>query len=185
MTSPEIRVGRWVARPSRGAWVVGRLTPGGSVKHRRFFNSAAEASEGVLMAFQEEMGATMPQEAINALQAHARAWGEQLSLAGIEPEEAARDRALEAMEASELRAHYLEIIRREMKRRGEAGLRCTPDYARVFFESLDPPPPELLSRNFLGCVFRSGEWQVVGTYQSSTPGSHANRLNIYALKKKA
>lgn len=86
----------------------------------------------------------------------------------------------------EARAHYLELVRAEMRRRAESRFRAlgggyslSPDLARSFFESLDPPPPPDLSRNFLACVFRGREWVPVGTYRSTTPGSHGNRLQRY------
>ena len=181
--STTVRLGSWILRRSGRSWMLARACPSGKLTHRSYYTSVQTGAEALGRAFWEEKGVVMPQETVAALRASADAWGEQLSLLGIGPEEEARDRALEAMEASELRQHYLEIIRKEMRRRAEAGLTATPDDARAFFESLDPPPPELLSRNFLGCTFRTGEWEVVGTYRSRTAGSHANRLNRYRLRK--
>ena len=96
-------------------------------------------------------------------------------------EERKRDEALAHLE--ETRADYLDRVRTAMRRWAEDGHPITPDDARDYFESLNPPGPERLSRNFLGCVFRGREWEVVGTYRSATPGSHGNRLNIYRLRK--
>ena len=97
-------------------------------------------------------------------------------------EERKRDEALDSLEQT--RRIYLDRVRATMRRWAGDGGAITPDDARDYFESLDPPGPERLSRNFLGCVFRGREWEVVGTYTSATPGSHGNRLNIYRLRGK-
>lgn len=107
-------------------------------------------------------------------------WREDEGIKVSEPdlfEEAEKEAALDNL--AELRADYLERVRAEMRRWAEDGEPITPDDARAYFESLNPPPPEKLSRNFLACVFREPGWRVVGTYKSETPGSHANRLNVY------
>lgn len=55
-----------------------------------------------------------------------------------------------------------------------------PDEARKVFESWNPPPPEELSRNFLGALWNRRHWQTDGTtYISETDGSHGNRLLIW------
>ena len=120
------------------------------------------------------------------------------------PEVEEKHRALEELEESELRARYLTKIRGAMLRlwrrrfrflqreAGELDLPpaqrwpgypeavVTPDDAREYFEDLDPPGPEDLSRNFLASVFRGSEWEAVDTYKSRTEGSHANELKAYA-----
>lgn len=101
---------------------------------------------------------------------------------GFDLEAQAREEAFDRMEASEIRAHYLRLIRKEMRRRALRGVRVNPDHARTYFESLNPPGPEELSRNFLGCVFRGKEWVWAGTYRSQTTGSHGNRLNEYEIR---
>lgn len=98
-------------------------------------------------------------------------------------ESQAKAQALDSLEA--IRAEYLERVRAQMRRWAETGAVVTPDDARAYFESLNPPGPEHLSRNFLGCVFRGAEWEFAGTYKSQTPGSHANRLNMYRLRRAA
>jgi hypothetical protein len=100
----------------------------------------------------------------------------------IDFEEQAKQEAFELMQGSELRAWYLDRVRLEMRLLAERWGKATPDDARQAFEAMDPPDAKTLSRNFLGCVFRQPKWVVVGTYRSQTPGSHANRLNIYALR---
>lgn len=102
----------------------------------------------------------------------------------------ARDAAFADMQ--EARDHYLRLVREEMVRRAHrrfaalgGGYSLSPDVARAFFEKQmqpAPPPPEELSRNFLALVFRGPEWVAVGTYRSTTPGSHGNRLNRYRLR---
>lgn len=88
---------------------------------------------------------------------------------------------------AELRAEYLEQVRAEMRRLWHSRLmslpeeRCTvsADDARAAFERLGPPPPEELSRSFLGGVFRTPEWEAVGMTNSTTPGSHGNLIRVY------
>lgn len=83
------------------------------------------------------------------------------------------------------RAAYLELIREKMRRvyrlrvdlHGEHGAWVTPDDARRFFESLNPPAG--ISRNFLAGVWREPGWQIVGIYHSATKNSHGNKLNRY------
>jgi hypothetical protein len=106
-------------------------------------------------------------------------------------EEAERDRVLENL--AEARSAWLEDIRAEMWRlylerdreqflEWSRGIEpasppyVTADDARAYFESLGPPPPEALSRNFLGSVFRGRAWERVGYTTSRTPGSHANLI---------
>lgn len=92
-------------------------------------------------------------------------------------------------ELAELRAEYLEHIRIEMVRlyRDRRYSDVTPyvsgDDARRYFESLDPPSPEELSRNFLAGVWREKRWIRVGWIKSTTEGSHGNRIAAYQLKE--
>ncbi len=178
----EIRLGSWVCRPAGRGWVVGRQT-GRRMTRRTYHDGRPRAVAALVAAIEREKGVRMPHHVLDALRATSEATGLQLSLVGIEPEVEIGRRALAGMEGEPLRAHYLELVRREMRRRGAGGGGVTPDMARKYFESLDPPPPEQLSRNFLGCVFRGREWQAVGTYPSETPGSHGNLLNIYSLRR--
>lgn len=102
------------------------------------------------------------------------------------PEERKRDEILAIL--AELRRGYLETIRAYVEslywqRRRLYGDRAyvTADDARKHFEGLpDIPPPDEMSRNFLGCVFKGGGWEAVGFYKSKTEGSHANRVFRWA-----
>jgi hypothetical protein len=83
------------------------------------------------------------------------------------------------------RAAYLQRIRDKMRQvyrmkvdlYGEHGASVTPDDARRYFESMNPPAG--LSRNFLAAVWREPGWEIVGVYHSETRGSHGNKLNRY------
>lgn len=91
-----------------------------------------------------------------------------------------RDRILANL--SDSRSGWLEAIRAEMhllyqRRRTAWGAEAfvTADDARSYFEGLNPPPPEALSRNFLGSVFKKG-WETCGLSNSQTKGRHGNRI---------
>jgi len=85
------------------------------------------------------------------------------------------------------RSDYLRRIRRAMVELYEkratrmAVAYVTADDARRAFESWNPPEPEKLSRNFLGAVFKTSDWEPIGQYHSRTEGSHANRLVRWRL----
>ena len=91
-----------------------------------------------------------------------------------------------------LRRSYLATIRGRMfvlwmmrvDAHGREKAFVTPDDARAYFESLAPPPPEELSRNFLAGVWKEKGWKKLsgtdGTYYSETKGSHGNELKKYA-----
>jgi len=96
-------------------------------------------------------------------------------------EEAKRDAALLTLE--QWRKRWLVKIRREMRvlyltreRQYGPGAFVTGDDARKYFEQL-PNVPMDMSRNFLGAVFKNGDWKTDGrTIKSKTVGGHANRL---------
>jgi len=93
------------------------------------------------------------------------------------------ERAVCELGSEPQRAGYLEAIREKMRRlyqmrvdlHGEHGAWVTADDAREFLELILRPPPAM-SRNFLGATFKEPGWEVVGSYHSSTRGSHGNRL---------
>lgn len=95
----------------------------------------------------------------------------------------------EVARLAELRADYLERIRRRMRILyfervalwGEERAHVTPDDARRAFEAMHPPSGEELNRNFLAAVFQPREWVVLELrgHVSRTAGSHGNRLNTY------
>ena len=174
--TPEIRIGQWVARPTTRGWVVGRLAKAGKLSRPTYWKRAEGALKAVCAAYETERGVVLPPEAIARLRATAEASGGELTLSEVEVGE----RVLDAMEATALRAHYLDLVRAHMVTLDTGYYPVTPDDARAYFESLDPPPT--MSRNFLACVFRDGQWEACGTYRSKTPGSHGNRLNQYRLK---
>jgi hypothetical protein len=101
-----------------------------------------------------------------------------------------RDRVLERL--AEARADYLNQIRWYVAMLYSARLPLhgddayvTSDDARTFFENMpDVPPPDVLSRNFLGAVFKTAEWETDGTtVMSVTPGRHANRVFRWRRKE--
>lgn len=95
-----------------------------------------------------------------------------------------KERALAAMEDSELRRYLLTRLRKYAKRlyldrverHGERkAYVCADDVRRYLERELEPP--EGLSRNFLGACFGTVDWETDGsTVQSNTPGSHGNRI---------
>lgn len=99
-----------------------------------------------------------------------------------EPELELRDRVLEDL--AERRAHFVTVLRDRMaalylERRHLARLAgedadavyVTSTDVREEFESLpNIPPPDKLSRNFLGTIFRSDAWEACGVEPSTTPG---------------
>ena len=101
------------------------------------------------------------------------------------PEAVERDRVLSDLAAArrgyleEIREHLRELFEIRQRRYGVEAF-VTADDARTFFESTrqpSPPGPDVLSRNFLGAVFKAAGWHTDGqTYHSKTKGSHANRL---------
>lgn len=108
------------------------------------------------------------------------------------PEAAIRDRVLDDL--NETKASLLAWLRRELKiiyrRRAadsaDGSAYVTADDARALLDN-DPrvPPAEVLNRNFLGSLFKgSDEWESIGDFHKSrTPGSHANLLRRWRLKK--
>lgn len=94
-----------------------------------------------------------------------------------------------AMDTLELtRKDWLEDIRAWMRLRANQLLVAmgptyfvTPDDARAWFEAQSPPDD--MSRNFLGAVFRGSDWIVVGRYQSGTRGSNGNELRKYRRRE--
>lgn len=109
--------------------------------------------------------------------------GEQLQLPRTE-EWRVGDQILANMEMEELRSAYLKALRSEMhdlwQRRArdpavEEPTVCADD-ARRIFESWDPPSSDRLDRNFLGQLFRTGNWRKVGYTRSRTDGSHGNLI---------
>jgi len=99
-----------------------------------------------------------------------------------------RDRILAAL--GDTRSGWLDEIRAEMARLYErrrtawgAEAFVTADDARAYFESLSPPPPEALSRNFLGAVFKKKGWRAVGFSHSQTKGSHGNLIRKWQLTR--
>lgn len=94
------------------------------------------------------------------------------------------DRILTNMKEEELRQAYLKALRKEMhdlwmRRARDPDVDdptvCADD-AREVFESWDPPSPDRLNRNFLGQLFRDGNWRKVGHTRSRTDGSHGNLI---------
>lgn len=82
---------------------------------------------------------------------------------------------------TEIRAWMVELYRRREREaevaKGGLGPFVTADDARAYFEGMDDvPPPQILSRNFLGAVFMGKEWKKCGDQESQTPGRHANRI---------
>lgn len=100
-----------------------------------------------------------------------------------------KTRALDQMEESDLRRYLLTRCRKyarrlyldRKKRHGaEEAYVCADDVRRYLEDELEPP--EHLSRNFLGQVFRTEAWETDGrTVQSNTPGSHGNRVLRWSL----
>lgn len=99
-----------------------------------------------------------------------------------EPELEVRDEVLGRLES--LRASYVVRIRADLealyhtrrRRARQAGenpdaVYVTSTDARELFEHIpNVPPPEELSRNFLGAVFRGDDWEAIGVEPSTTPG---------------
>jgi len=181
----EVDLGAYLARWDGRQWAVGRKRPSdpSKIERPRYFGSTTytKATERLRTWAQDrarlDAGLVLPPHWQRDSETDLDAGPDLFSQPS---EEAEKERVLGDL--AELRADYLERIREEVRRRAEMGMRVTPDDARDYFESLNPPPPEELSRNFLAAVFRTREWEVVGTYKSTTPGSHANRLNEYGLR---
>ena len=183
MKTEDVDLGTWLAKWDGRQWAVGprRATQPNAIYRPRYFTGLTASStwrQGVTPyirdASRRDKGIRLPLDGRDVPGASSQALD-------LFTEEDAKHAALDAMEASELRAEYLERIREEMRRRASGGSEVDPDEARAYFESLDPP--EDLSRNFLACVFRGPEWEVTGRYKSETPGSHANELKRYRLRE--
>lgn len=57
------------------------------------------------------------------------------------------------------------------------------DDARETFERYDEvPTPQVLSRNFIGAVFRTKAWEPCGSIPSVTRGSHGRAVRRWRLK---
>ena len=97
-------------------------------------------------------------------------------------------RILRGMKEEELRSAYLDALDAEMRKRAlrRETREVTPDEVRELFESWDPPPPEMLSRSFLGGLWQRKHWRTDGrTYTSATKGSHGNRLLIWTFDERS
>ena len=103
---------------------------------------------------------------------------------GVNPELLRRDRILSILAAT--RKMLLERLRAEMKALylSNGGEPVTADDARKLLDSWpDIPPPEELNRNFMGALFRNGDWLPVDVnHQSRTKGSNARRIVRWQLK---
>ena len=86
------------------------------------------------------------------------------------------------------RGEYLDMIRAGLRivwkhRFDEVGhdAYVTADDARAIFEAIpNVPGPKRLSRNFLGQVFRTDEWEWTDQYvKSKTPGLHGNPIKCW------
>lgn len=108
----------------------------------------------------------------------------------LDLERATRDSILDGMEADALRAHLLYRLRhhmtvvyrvREEKAPGH-GYVCADDARRLLESWPEVPPPEVLSRNFMGSLFRTAEWVASGWTESSTPGSHGRQVRTWRLR---
>lgn len=96
-------------------------------------------------------------------------------------------RILSGLTSEELRSAYLDALDAEMVKRARRRetRQVTPDEVRELLESWNPPPPEMLSRSFLGGLWQRRHWQTDGqTYTSATKGSHGNRLLIWRLDER-
>lgn len=99
-----------------------------------------------------------------------------------------KEKALAAMEDSELRRYLLtrarkfarRLYRDREQRHGDDAYVCADDVRRHLEDHYEIP--DGLSRNFLGQVFRTEAWETDGsTVQSNTPGSHSNRILKWRL----
>ena len=183
MKTEDVDLGTWLAKWDGRQWAVGprRATQPNAIYRPRYFTGLTAPSiwrQGVTPyirdASRRDKGIRLPLDGRDAPRASSQALD-------LFTEEDAKHQILDAMEASELRASYLVVVRGEMRRRASRGSEVDPDEARAFFESLNPP--EDLSRNFLACVFRGPEWEACGTYKSQTANSHANELKRYRLRE--
>lgn len=101
-------------------------------------------------------------------------------------EEHKKRAVLERMGENELRAYLLERARKyargiwqgRAKRVGPEEATVCADDVRHYVEKV-LEPPDWVSRNCLGAVFRTGEWEAVGWTTSEWPGSHANPLRTW------
>ena len=87
-------------------------------------------------------------------------------------------------ELGKRRRLWIETLRRALiaclarkRERGEPEI-VTADDAREIFERWDDVPPAVVvSRNFLGNLFRHPDWEATGQSQRSrTPGRHGSRV---------
>lgn len=97
---------------------------------------------------------------------------------------------LDELEAERLRQDFLARLRTEMvdlyqERELAApghGYVCADDARKLLESWPDVPPPEQLSRNFMGALFRGSEWIASGMVESATKGSHGRRIVSWRLR---
>ena len=93
-------------------------------------------------------------------------------------------RAAERGKARAGAAHHTDLrLAREIAR--ELGADGSEVWADRVREVMAERWPDIEPGNWLGALFRGGEWRVVGFVRSKTAGSHGNRLLRYVRKAEA
>lgn len=74
-----------------------------------------------------------------------------------------------------------ETVRAFLRELAADGRSVTIDDARNWLDSLGIEAP---SPAWWGCIFRAGEWELVGFSPSKRPAKHAHRNSVWRLRRK-